>query len=79
MVGKCNLDRRESRVKSICGNVVAFVFTNGNFVEACAKPSKDQHEADDAFLRFCTDSGVPIKLKSDMAGSFEERDIEFHK
>ena len=34
LAGKWTLDHLESRVKSICGNAGAFVFTNVNFVEA---------------------------------------------
>ena len=73
--GQWTLDHLESRVKSIRGNTGDFTISNGNFVEAYAKPSKskDQHQAADSLRRFCKDVGIPVNLKTDMAGSFEGR------
>ena len=72
LLGKWNLDRFQSRFKSISGNVAEFVFTNGNFVEAYTKPSKYQDETDDSLRRLCTDVGMPYKLKTVMAGILKD-------
>ena len=66
LAGKWTFYHLESRFKSIRDNVGAFLFTNGNFVEAYIKPRKYQYEAADSLWLFCTDAGVTIKLKSDM-------------
>ena len=71
--GQWTLDHLESRIRSIRGNTGAFTISNGNFVEAYAKPAKDQYQAADALRRFCKDIGIPVNLKTDMAGSFEGR------
>ena len=65
------MDYLESRAKSILGNIGAFLFINGDFVESYNKPINDQHKAADLFRCFCTDLSVQIKLKSDKAGRFE--------
>ena len=74
--GKWTLDNLESRVRSIRGNLGAFVLTNGNSVEAYANPRKYQYEDTDSLRLFCTGDDVQIKLKTEMAGSFEGRHTE---
>ena len=71
LAGEWALDHLELRLKSIRGNVGAFLFANGNSVEAYTKPRKDQHDDANSLWRFYDDVFVPNKLKTDMDGRFE--------
>ena len=77
LAGKWTLDHLESIENSIRDSIGALVFNNVYFVEAYAKPSKDQHEADDSLQLLCTYFGVPIKFKSYMSSSFEGLHAKF--
>lgn len=68
--GKWTLDHIKAIYRSIRGHTGAFVFSNGNIVVVYPSTSKSGLHAAEALRNFCTDYGVPIRLKSDLASSF---------
>ena len=77
LAGKWTLDHIESKYKSIRQHTGAFVISNGNYVAVYPTASKNDTDATESLRRFCTDVGVPVNLKSDMAATFTGRNTGF--
>ena len=64
-----------ARVKSLLGNSVANVFTNGKYTKVI--PLEARRHAGDSLVRFCDDVGVPEMLITDGAAEFTSGQKEF--
>ena len=67
----------ESNMRSIRGNVGAFVISNGSLTACFPMPQKDDACASRSLTNFIDDIGVPHKLRTDGADSFIGRHTHF--
>jgi hypothetical protein len=75
--GNWTLDHMESKVRSLRGHTGSFVFSNGNLVTTYPTNSKSGAAAAEGLRRFCSEIGIPMRLKSDMAASFTGQHTDF--
>ena len=66
--GRWSMDHIHSDVLSLRQNKGAFIISNGEFTKPYPRPTKDGTDAAKSLQAFCDEVGVPVNLKTDLAG-----------